>query len=36
MVYRGIVQGQQHRSWKVSGFALLTVINSALTISGID
>jgi hypothetical protein len=36
MVYRGIVRFQQHRSWKVSGFALITVISSALTISGID
>jgi hypothetical protein len=35
-VYRGVIQDQQEKSWKVSGFWLISLINRALTTSGLE
>jgi hypothetical protein len=36
LVYKGILQGPQDRSWKVSGFHLITLIGKTLELSGVE
>jgi hypothetical protein len=36
LIYKGILQGRQDRSWKVSGFWLVTIAGRVLEESGAE